>query len=319
MQPSVAAWGPGVEPTRWDRAPSSGSGLVLVVSIAWRGPCSGRWRARISVVGLAEAIATRLICAADFSDAARRAGRWSPPTDRSSPRRSRRTLPEIDYEIGMSELPVDFRSCRGGPCAKARHTGAVRGVRARATRRSPSSTSSTAARTTLAGAAATKRLRLLGRERRERLRAVLALLPRTRRPPPWSDLPGGPGAHDDDWEGYQVRIGAGGTDARATSHHGYDYRGGPVNWPSDVGVVPKSGWGEATGHLYVSDSSHAGHVYEPPRLAPLRGVRTATRPRLALSPRPRSPIPASGTNGRFASRLTAPTRPPAGRPPPISS
>jgi hypothetical protein len=90
-------------------------------------------------------------------------------------------------------------------------------------------------------------------------------------------LPGEVGFHEDDWEGYQVRIGPAGTDARATSHHGYDYRGGPLNWPSDAGVLPKAAWGRATGRLYVSGGSHAGHVYEPRRLAPFRAVKSAAR------------------------------------------
>ena len=80
-----------------------------------------------------------------------------------------------------------------------------------------------------------------------------------------------------------MRIGPGGAEARATSHHGYDYRGGPLNWPSDAGLVSKSAWGEDTGRLYVSAGSHAGHVYEPPQLAPIRGVRTTARAGVAIA------------------------------------
>ena len=51
------------------------------------------------------------------------------------------------------------------------------------------------------------------------------------------DLPGGVGYHEDDWESYQLRITPDGADARASSHNGYDYEGGPRNWLSDAGVV----------------------------------------------------------------------------------
>jgi hypothetical protein len=91
------------------------------------------------------------------------------------------------------------------------------------------------------------------------------------------DLPGDVGHHEDDWEGYQVRIGPSGTEARATSHHGYSYRGGPGSWPSELGLVRGAAWGSSTGHLYVSGGSHAGHVYEPRSLSPLRAVRSASR------------------------------------------
>ena len=51
-------------------------------------------------------------------------------------------------------------------------------------------------------------------------------------------------------------------DARATSHNGYNYKGGPGNWLSDIGISQRAAWGPETGHLYVSGGSHAGHVFE---------------------------------------------------------
>ncbi len=62
-----------------------------------------------------------------------------------------------------------------------------------------------------------------------------------------------------------MRIGPGGTEARATSHHGYNYDGGLGSWASDAGLVHRSAWGPSTGRLYVSGGSHAGHVHEDRR------------------------------------------------------
>jgi hypothetical protein len=80
------------------------------------------------------------------------------------------------------------------------------------------------------------------------------------------------GYHLDDWEGYQVRIGPDAASARASSHHGYNYAQSPGNWGSDagigplndvyeaVGARPHAGWGPETGSFYVSSGSHAGNV-----------------------------------------------------------
>ena len=281
-------------------------GLVLVVSIAFVAVL-GTLARGISVVGLAQAIATRLICAADLSDACSASGPLVAAYGPELAAKVEANAPEIDFEDGMSELPADFRSCRGGPCGEGPETGAVRA----------SATGDPAVAfvhvvdcrgTTPPGPAATKRYDCSG-EKAGMVYVQYWLYYADSSTPPWSDLPGSPGSHDDDWEGYQVRIGAAGTDARATSHHGYDYRGGPVNWPSDVGVVPKAGWGEATGHLYVSDSSHAGHVYEPPRLAPLRGVRTATRAVVGIAAAASEPDTRFRNERAVRVTLTAPTRP----------
>src|SRR5688572_13028093 len=92
---------------------------------------------------------------------------------------------------------------------------------------------------------------------------------------------GRPGFHPDDWESYQVRIGPRGAQARAGSHHGYNYEGGARNWASDAGLHgingaveddlrlrERKGWGPETGMTWVSGGSHAGHVKDElvPRL-----------------------------------------------------
>src|SRR5689334_22391334 len=62
--------------------------------------------------------------------------------------------------------------------------------------------------------------------------AGIFLLPDT---PTWLGgvVPGGVEHHEDDWEGGQVRVTPDGVESRATSHHGYNYDGGPMSWPSD--------------------------------------------------------------------------------------
>lgn len=68
------------------------------------------------------------------------------------------------------------------------------------------------------------------------------------------------GFHEDDWESYQVRIGADGTVvARASSHHGYNGRSGDeVN---DAGWGdPQAAWDTILGQLHVAAGSHAGRA-----------------------------------------------------------
>lgn len=68
------------------------------------------------------------------------------------------------------------------------------------------------------------------------------------------------GYHVDDWESYQVRIGADGAAlARASSHHGYNGRsGGLGSVGSDTGRAPRAAWDAVAGQLHVASGSHAG-------------------------------------------------------------
>jgi len=82
-----------------------------------------------------------------------------------------------------------------------------------------------------------------------------------------------PGFHPDDWEGYQVRVGADGTtSARATAHGGYK------------NFKHSKGWGPWTGWYRVSGGSHAGHLVTGPT-----GERTTRRSGLTLTPVERLP------------------------------
>jgi hypothetical protein len=121
---------------------------------------------------------------------------------------------------------------------------------------------------------------------------------------------GDEGYHADDWEGVQVRIRPDGSvEERASSHNGYNYEGGPRNWPSDAGIGPlrslfesvgireENGWGKETGWLFVSGGSHAGNAkaYLPDydrlvrsgqvHLIPLEQLAASGRmPHFAISP-----------------------------------
>ncbi len=254
--------------------------LVLAVSIATLAILAAV-AGPLGALGLVRAISTRLLCAADLSSScatdAALVGAYGPEIAAMVADGA----PEIDYEEGMTELPIDFRSCRSTSCGNGVEEGSVdlteRGEPAAAF------VHVVDCRTSVARADSRRHGYECSGERAGNLYVQYWLYYPDSSTSPWSDLPGRPGAHADDWEGYQLRIGAGGTQARATSHHGYAYRGGPTNWPSDAGLIGSSAWGDATGHLYVSGGSHAGHVYEPRALSVVRGARTAGRAGEALA------------------------------------
>jgi hypothetical protein len=168
----------------------------------------------------------------------------------------RENAPNLVYEPGERELPVDWRHCRQPRCATAPddpgldvhvgdgHLGGGRRVRATAFTRVlrrhgrlylqywlyyPDSTSTVG---NVAGAWNTVS------------RAVT-----TREDDPKQSYPG---YHDDDWESYQVRIDRSGQAfARASAHHGYQ------------GCKQRecqNQWTRQTGWTRVSRGSHAGHI-----------------------------------------------------------
>ena len=222
-------------------------GLVLLVALAL-----AALAAVVPVGGgrtLAEALAHALVCAVRGGCAAEAARGDAALVAAYGARDAalvRRYAPNIAYERGTYTLPVDWRQCRSHRCSDAPdrpdldvHRSARGGVPATAFTHVvhrgdetflqywfyyPDST------TTWGGAAA----------------AWSAVDPRGRR--------GYPGAHPDDWEGFQVRIAASGRAlVRATSHHGYQYCKGAS--PDCAGR-----WGPWTGWTRVSRGSHAGHI-----------------------------------------------------------
>jgi hypothetical protein len=273
--------------------------LLLLVSLLMVGLLAAA-SGRLPVGDLARAIAAKLICAVSLSDACSAHPELVAAYGSELAAEILAETPEILYEEGMTAVPVDFRACRGPRCGNGPDSGAVwtsdtgqpatAFVRVVDCRAGP-------------GGAGRRRRRDCSGERAGNLYLQYWLY--------YEDstslraVPARVGSHEDDWEGYQVRIGSGGTEARATSHHGYNYDGGMGSWLSDAGLVHRSAWGPSTGRLYVSGGSHAGHVHEdrepPPRarrtpadrltLVPIETLDAAARrTRFAVVPPWRKPV-----------------------------
>jgi hypothetical protein len=278
--------------------------LILLVSIAILALVAAL-AGPVRVLGLVRAISTDLLCAANLSPSCSGGGAL---VDAYGPEVAARVIenaPQVDYEEGMTELPVDFRSCRSTRCDNGPETGSIDA----SDLGEPAAAFVHAVDCRTPGARATgpRRTYDCSGARAGNLYVQYWLYYPNSSTSPWSDLPGSPGFHADDWEGYQLRIGPNEIEARATSHHGYAYRGGPVNWLSDAGLISTAAWGDATGRLYVSGGSHAGHVYESPSLSVARGAsgarRAAAAPAAALA-RGRGTIGVSFTPRRRPVRWT---------------
>jgi hypothetical protein len=270
------------------------TGLLWLVSLLLVGVLAVA-ATRLPATDLARAIVSTLLCAVRATDACSARSELVAAYGPELAAKITAEAPRIVYEEGMTALPVDFRTCRGAECGNGPESGAVWASDS--------------------GQAITAFVHVVdcrGAERRQdsrydctgqrsgRLYIQYWLYYEDSTSLP--ALPGRVGSHEDDWEGYQVRIGPGGTDARATSHHGYNYDGGLGSWLSDAGLVHRSAWGPSTGRLYVSGGSHAGHVHEDrraPRWTPadrltLIPIETlgpaARRTRFAVVPPWRKPV-----------------------------
>lgn len=242
-------------------------GLVLLVSgvVAVLGAIAG-----IGVPGtaLAQAIASKIACVAGLDDGCGGEVRESELLLAYGLELARLLadhVPDLLYEEGLAELPVDFRECRKDRCSLAVEESGpssrtVAGLPATAfTRvidcRAQALERSEAAGSECSGDAAGKTY----------LQYWLYF------PDSQTEPFGERGYHADDWESFQVRIGGGETLARASSHHSYNHDGGVDNWPSDAGIKTKSGWGRFEPAHHVAAGSHAGHVAgdrDEPRYTP---------------------------------------------------
>ncbi len=243
---------------------------------------------RVPGAALARAVASRILCAASGAGSC---GTGEPALiaayGTEVGRLVRDHMPTLAFEDGSRALPVDFRRCRRPSCADGGEEGIVR--------------------RTEAGLPVTAFVHVLDRRPRGDLYIQYWLYyvdSATLRGVP---VAGSRGYHADDWESFQVRIGAEGeVESRASSHNGYNHRPTVANWGSDAGVGPlrdlaealgaraENGWGSATGILLVSGGSHAGNLGDDPggrftpghrvHLIPLEPIAAADATPFAVSP-----------------------------------
>jgi hypothetical protein len=178
----------------------------------------------------------------------------------------RELAPNLVYEGGERQLPVDWRACRRPACAEA-----------------PDERGLDAHRTDQAGRA-TAFTRLVERSGRVYLQYWL-YYPDSKSVWAASDLlwerawqsargagltgkaPAYPGTHPDDWEAYAIRLDADGRAWVRASSHGV--------WQACKELRCQGRWTRRTGWVRVSRGSHAGHI-------PMRHVLDGPRP---LGPR----------------------------------
>jgi hypothetical protein len=225
---------------------------------------------RVPGVSLAQAVASRILCAAALADGCGDEPGLIAAYGTEVGKLVREHMPMLAFEEGSRAVPVDFRRCRRTECGD----GSARGLVHRTDERLPVTAfvhvvdcrDGEAERAEAAGADCSA-------PRAGNLyiqfwtyyadSATLRGVP----------IVGDEGFHPDDWEGVQIRIGADGDiDERASSHNGYNYAKSVRNWGSDAGLDPikdaaeaigaraANGWGPETGLLLVSGGSHAGNA-----------------------------------------------------------
>ncbi len=213
----------------------------------------------------------------------------------------REHAPEVDYETGMSALPVDFRSCRGASCGNGPRSGpvwrsntgepAVAFVHVVDCRRPHALIPS--------GIGCDGRGLMNGGHYPERGAPLTGHLYIQywlyyENSTSLRGLPGDLGYHEDDWESYMVRIDRDSRVlSRASSHNGYNYDGGVGSWPFDAGLFHRAAWGPITGRTFVSGGSHAGHVHEDGTPSAVGGRLVGDLPLPTAGERPRRWTPAS--------------------------
>jgi hypothetical protein len=260
---------------------------------------------RVPGAALAEAVASKLLCAASLADGCGDEPVLIATYGSEVGEMVREYMPMLAFEEGSRGLPVDFRRCRDTSCGD----GSARGL----------------VHQTDAGLAVTAFVHVVdcraGKAAATEVDGADCSGPRagnlyisystyyadsaTLRDVP---IAGAEGYHHDDWEMVEIRVRPdGGVEERASSHNGYNYALSAANWSSDAGVdVVKdateelgvradNGWGPARGLLLVSGGSHAGnaggiaHVdrFTPGRrvhLIPLEPIAAIDTSTFAISP-----------------------------------
>lgn len=261
---------------------------------------------RVPGAALAQAVASRLLCAAALADRCGDEPVLIGAYGTEVGELVRRHMPSLLFERGSRAVPVDFRRCRATACGD----GAERGFVRRTDASLPVSAfvhvidcrvdgveDAEAAGADCSGSRAGNLYIQYWTYYADS--ATLRGVP----------IVGEAGYHPDDWEGVQIRIRPDGSvDERASSHNGYNQRPGPVDgWASDAGIDPvkhatealglraENGWGPETHMLIVSGGSHAGHTAGIPHierltpgnrvhLIPLEPIAATTTARFAVSP-----------------------------------
>jgi len=261
---------------------------------------------RVPGAGLARAVASRILCAAALADRCGDEPELIAAYGTEVGKLVGEHMPTILFERGSRALPVDFRRCRTTACGDGPESGIVRrsdaGLPVTAFVHVIDCRSQAAEEAEAGGAdcsAARAGNLYIQYWTYYADSATLRGVP----------VVGKRGYHRDDWEGIQIRIDPDGeVAARASSHHGYNQRPGPVGgWASDLGLDSlrgaeealglraKNGWGAETRMLIVSGGSHAGNTAGMPRfdrlapgrsvhLVPLEPIAAATPARFAVSP-----------------------------------
>lgn len=151
----------------------------------------------------------------------------------------REYAPNLVYESGERQIPVDYRRCRTVSCAVAPDDRDLD------------------VHTTDSGLPATGFTRIVRRGGRTYLQywlyypdsnSTVGEIDKLWKAAPFGDWPGW---HADDWEGYQVRIDPGGSRRVRSSSHGH------YQWCKEAEC--RNVWGRHTGWTRVSRGSHAGH------------------------------------------------------------
>lgn len=202
-----------------------------------------------SGIALAATIKSKLVCAVGLDDDCGSAEPLVAAYGAELAQEVSEHAPELVYEEGMRALPVDYRSCREDPCSLGAGQGEVT--------------------ESFEGEPVTLFTHVVERD------GSLYVQYWAYYPASDTQIWGDRGYHPDDWESLQLRVDTAGTYARASSHQGYNYTGGPGNWLSDAGVTHRDVWGPSEGSYFISGGSHAGHAAdddEPYRWTPADAV-----------------------------------------------
>jgi len=231
---------------------------------------------RVPGVALAQAVASRILCAAALADGCGDEPGLIADYGTEVGKLVRRHMPILAFEEGSRAVPVDFRRCRSTSCGDGSDRGLVHrtddGFPVTAFVHVVDCRAGEAERSEAGGADCSGS------------RAGNLYIQYWTYYADSATLRGVPiaaeeGFHQDDWEGVQIRIGPDGqVDERASSHNGYNYARSVGNWGSDAGLKPlrdtaealgaraENGWGPETHLLLVSGGSHAGDAVGIPHI-----------------------------------------------------